>query len=62
MSSLEADVLASIGRVDEALPIARMAFDAVTQDPTDALARVHRRVVEERLQRIEKLAEGRTPP
>lgn len=56
MRSLEADVLASMGRLDDALPIARMAMDAVEKDSTDAMARVHRNVVEERLQRIEGLA------
>jgi tRNA A-37 threonylcarbamoyl transferase component Bud32/tetratricopeptide (TPR) repeat protein len=51
--SLEADVLAALGRSDEALPIVRQAWESVTADPADGTARIHREVVEQRLRKIE---------
>jgi len=54
--SLEADVLFRLGRIDEALPIVRQAWDAVTTDSTDSTARIHRAIVKQRLDAIEAAA------
>jgi len=59
--SIEAEVLSRLGRHDEALHLARQAWESVTEDPTDSTARIHRKVVEKRMKEIEAAARQHRP-